>query len=98
MECLEDETPASRIENDVIPLVQAISFATQIADALDRANRAGVTHRDVKPQNIMLTRDGVKVLDFDLAKSTLSRPGPSESTLILINAERRQNKEAKHPC
>ena len=53
MECLEGETLAARIEKGAIPLTQAISLSTQIADALDRAHRAGVTHRDVKPQNIM---------------------------------------------
>jgi eukaryotic-like serine/threonine-protein kinase len=52
----------------------------QIADALDRAHRAGVKHRDVKQANIMLTRDGVKVLDFGLAKS-ISKPSPAAETL-----------------
>ncbi|MBY0505307.1 MAG: protein kinase [Bryobacteraceae bacterium] len=81
MELIEGETLASRIAKGALPLDQALKYAAQIADALDRAHRAGVTHRDVKPQNIMLTRDGVKVLDFGLAKSTVSKPGPTEETL-----------------
>ena len=81
MELMEGETLAARIEKGPIPLEQALSYATQIADALDRAHRAGVTHRDVKPANIMLTRDGVKVLDFGLAKSTAAL-GPNDATLV----------------
>ncbi len=83
MELIEGETLAARIEKGAIPLEQALKFAGQIADALDRAHRAGVTHRDVKPQNIMLTRDGVKVLDFGLAKS-VAKPGPTEETLTKV--------------
>jgi serine/threonine protein kinase len=84
MELIEGETVAARIEKGAIPLEQGLRYAIQIADALDRAHRAGVTHRDVKPQNIMLTRDGVKVLDFGLAKSSVSKPGPTEATLTKV--------------
>ena len=83
MELIEGETLAARIEKGALPLDQALKYATQIADALDRAHRAGVTHRDVKPQNIMLTRDGVKVLDFGLTKSS-SKPAPTEAALTAV--------------
>ena len=80
MEYLDGETLTARIARGALPLDQALLYATQTAEALDRAHRAGVTHRDIKPSNIMLTRDGVKILDFGLAKSA-PKVGPSEDTL-----------------
>jgi serine/threonine-protein kinase len=68
MEYLEGETLADRIAKRPIPFDQLLTYATQIADALDKAHRQGITHRDLKPGNVMITRSGVKLLDFGLAK------------------------------
>ena len=68
MECVEGETLAKRLEKGPLPLEQVLKYGAQIADALDKAHRSGVVHRDLKPGNIMLTQMGAKLLDFGLAK------------------------------
>jgi eukaryotic-like serine/threonine-protein kinase len=68
MECVEGETLAKRLEKGPLPLEQVLKYGMQIADALDKAHRRGVVHRDLKPGNIMLTSTGAKLLDFGLAK------------------------------
>jgi Tol biopolymer transport system component len=70
MECVEGETLAKRLEKGPLPLEQVLKYGAQIADALDKAHRGGVVHRDLKPGNIMLTSTGAKLLDFGLAKPT----------------------------
>ncbi len=81
MEYLEGETVAEKIAKGPLPLEQTLRTATQIADALDRAHRAGVVHRDLKPGNVILTRSGAKLLDFGLAKSRPPVSSPGLSTL-----------------
>src|SRR5215471_3049253 len=68
MECVEGETLAKRLAKGPLPLEQVVKYGAQIADALDKAHRAGIVHRDLKPGNIMLTATGAKLLDFGLAK------------------------------
>src|SRR6202521_5712356 len=68
MEYLEGETLAQRLLKGPLPLDQVLQYAIEIADAFDKAHRKGITHRDLKPGNIMLTKSGSKLLDFGLAK------------------------------
>jgi Tol biopolymer transport system component len=72
LEYLEGETLADRLQpgSKSLSVVEAMTIAGQIADALDRAHRSGVVHRDLKPANVMLTKSGAKLLDFGLARTT----------------------------
>jgi Tol biopolymer transport system component len=69
MELLEGETLSERLARGPLPLEQTLRYGQEIADALDKAHRQGIVHRDLKPANVMLTKTGVKLLDFGLAKA-----------------------------
>jgi eukaryotic-like serine/threonine-protein kinase len=83
IEYLEGETLAERLAKGPLALEQALRFAIEIAGALDRAHRQGIVHRDLKPGNVMLTRSGVKLLDFGLAKVMTSAVAPASGLTAL---------------
>jgi len=88
-----------------LPLERAIDYARQILDALDAAHQKGITHRDLKPGNILVTRQGIKLLDFGLAKQSgplketeltqaMTQQGQLVGTLNYMSPEQLQSKEA----
>src|SRR5213080_5014078 len=85
MECVEGETLAKRLEKGPLPLEQMLKYGTQITDALDKAHRTGVVHRDLKPGNVMLTKSGAKLMDFGLARAT-GMTGPAKGSGVTVAA------------
>ena len=86
MECIEGESLADRLPKGPLPTEQVLKIGTEIADALDKAHRSGVVHRDLKPGNIMLTKTGAKLLDFGLAKPTSAPAGGVTLTNVAANS------------
>src|SRR5437867_2014292 len=86
MEHCEGKTLAQRIADGRLPLDLVLQYGIQIADALDKAHRQGIIHRDLKPSNIILTKSGVKLLDFGLAKQHVES-SPAESTIQKVTEE-----------
>jgi len=80
MEYLEGESLAARIEKGTLSTAELLRYASQIAEALDKAHREGIVHRDLKPGNVMLTKAGAKLLDFGLAKAGEVLQGDIESS------------------
>jgi Tol biopolymer transport system component/tRNA A-37 threonylcarbamoyl transferase component Bud32 len=87
MEYLEGETLADRLGKGRIPTEQLLRFAIEIAGALDKAHKQGIVHRDLKPGNVMLTKSGVKLLDFGLAKLRVSADRELSRTLSTLATE-----------
>jgi serine/threonine protein kinase len=80
MEHLVGDSLQDRLRKGAVPLDQALEVAIQLADALDKAHHQGITHRDLKPGNIFLTKSGAKLLDFGLAKVSNAAVGATDAT------------------
>jgi eukaryotic-like serine/threonine-protein kinase len=85
MEFLEGETLADRLLRGPLPPEQVLKYGIEICEGLERAHRGGVTHRDLKPGNVMLTKSATKLMDFGLAKAG-SPPAAPASGLTLTNS------------
>jgi eukaryotic-like serine/threonine-protein kinase len=81
MEYLEGETLARRLDKGAFPAEQVLRYGIQIAEALQKAHRQGITHRDLKPGNIIITKSGAKLLDFGLAKYQVESEQSNSSKL-----------------
>ena len=91
MELLEGETLSDRLAKGALPLEQTLRFGQEIADALEKAHRQGIVHRDLKPGNVMLTKSGVKLLDFGLAKEIAAANPTSGATSLPTELGTAQN-------
>jgi eukaryotic-like serine/threonine-protein kinase len=70
-----------------LPVEQAVAYGIQICEALHAAHRKGIIHRDLKPANILVTKQGIKLLDFGLAKLAASNSGVMSASAVSSAAE-----------
>ena len=91
MEYLEGETLSERLLKGPLPFEQVLRYGIEIADALDKAHRQGIVHRDLKPGNVMLTKSGVKLLDFGLAKAIAPAGRSSGASLTALPTQAGSN-------
>jgi Tol biopolymer transport system component len=89
MEFLEGQTLAQKLEKGPLAITELVETAIHIAEALDHAHRAAICHRDLKPANVMLTKNGVKLLDFGLARAlgTPSVPAGGETATMALTRD-----------
>jgi Tol biopolymer transport system component/tRNA A-37 threonylcarbamoyl transferase component Bud32 len=84
MEYLEGETLADRLRKGPLPVAQVLKYGIEICEGLEKAHRNGVTHRDLKPGNIMLTKTGAKLMDFGLAKALAAKADATSGLTVTM--------------
>jgi serine/threonine protein kinase/tetratricopeptide (TPR) repeat protein len=88
MEFLEGRTLKQELQNAPLPIDQILNIGAQVAAGLEKAHARGIIHRDVKPANIFITRDGyAKILDFGLAKLSADQPGVGSAAPTVVAEE-----------
>jgi len=97
MELVEGETLAERLSRGPLPSNEILKLAAQIADALGRAHRAGIVHRDFKPGNVMVTKAGAKLMDFGLARAAMPGAAPGNSSTGVMVAQLTQSPTVVSP-
>jgi serine/threonine protein kinase len=102
MEFIEGQSLREKIEAGPLKIDEAIKFATQIAEGLQAAHEKGITHRDIKSANIMITeKNQVKIMDFGLAKlarggTMLTKEGMTLGTAAYMSPEQAQGEVVDH--